>query len=109
MDLTDEETLFKRCKGFQFISQAFFIACAANFGIEILKNTFKELNNNLNLKNNFHEAKSFKMSSITDIIQEIINRGYLVNGLEVRQGWREIHSPEDIQTAEKEIAKLDQT
>ena len=90
---------------YEFIGIAYF----SEKGTEILKNTFKELNNNLNLKNNFHEAKSFKMSSITDIIQEIINRGYLVNGLEVRQGWREIHSPEDIQTAEKEIAKLDQT
>lgn len=90
---------------YEFIGIAYF----SEKGTEILKNTFKELNNNLNLKNNFHEAKSFKMSSITDIIQEIINRGYLVNGLEVRQGWREIHSPEDIQTAEKEIETLDQT
>ena len=48
------------------------------------------------------------MASITDMIQEIIDRGYLVNGIEIRQGWREIHSPNDIQTVEKEIKSLDQ-
>ena len=89
---------------YEFIGIAYF----SNKGAEILKNIFIELNNNLNLKNNFQEAKSFEMASITDMIQEIIDRGYLVNGIEIRQGWREIHSPNDIQTVEKEIKSLDQ-
>ena len=89
---------------YEFIGIAYF----SNKGAEILKNIFLELNNNLNSKNNFQEAKSFEMASITDMIQEIIDRGYLVNGIEIRQGWREIHSPNDIQTVEKEIKSLDQ-
>src|ERR1041384_3242842 len=36
---TEFDTLFRRCTGFQPISAAFLIACAANFGVVTLKNT----------------------------------------------------------------------
>src|SRR5215470_2621955 len=38
-DPTEFDTLFRRCTGFQPISCAFLIACAANFGVVTLKNT----------------------------------------------------------------------
>src|SRR3954451_17592445 len=38
-DPTEFDTLFNRCTGFQPISCAFLIACAANFGVVMLKNT----------------------------------------------------------------------
>src|SRR6185436_5511515 len=37
---TERDTLFSRCSGFQPESCAVRIACAANFGVVILKNTF---------------------------------------------------------------------
>src|SRR4029453_16192732 len=37
--VTDEETLFRYCTGFQPISTALRMDCAANFGIDILKKT----------------------------------------------------------------------
>jgi len=86
---------------YEFIGMAYF----SNKGVEILKTIFEELNSNL--KNKFQEADSFEIASITDMIQEIIDRGYYVNGMEISQGWREIHSPTDLDIVEKEIETLD--
>src|SRR4051812_45557651 len=36
---TEFETLLRKCSGFQPISAAFLMACAANFGVVTLKNT----------------------------------------------------------------------
>ena len=36
---TEADTLLRRCSGFQPISATFLIACAANFGVVMLKNT----------------------------------------------------------------------
>ncbi len=49
----------------------------------------------------FHEAIDFKNASITDILQEIIDRGYKVHYFEVSDGWIEIHNQEDLKYAEK--------
>ena len=35
----EAETLLRKCSGFQPISAIFLIACAANFGVVMLKNT----------------------------------------------------------------------
>jgi phosphoenolpyruvate phosphomutase len=56
-------------------------------------------------KGRFHEAESFAMASITDFIQELIDRGFEVNGLEVFKGWMEIHYLEDVQLASRELAE----
>jgi phosphoenolpyruvate phosphomutase len=56
-------------------------------------------------KGRFHEAESFAMASITDFIQELIDRGFKVNGLEVFKGWMEIHNLEDVQLASRELAE----
>ena len=54
----------------------------------------------------FHEAQSWERASITDILQEMVDRGFPVHGLETSRGWMEIHRPEDLQKAESEIASL---
>jgi len=59
----------------------------------------------LTTKGRFHEAESFGMASITDFIQELIDREFTVNGLEVFKGWMEIHTPEDVKLAERELAE----
>jgi phosphoenolpyruvate phosphomutase len=55
------------------------------------------------VKGRFHEAVSFEKADMTDYIQELIDRGFTVNGLEVFKGWMEIHSQEDVQLAEMEL------
>lgn len=52
----------------------------------------------------FHEAISFEQAAITDMLQELVDRGFPVMGLEVFKGWMEIHSLEDVRTAESELA-----
>src|SRR5688572_8967565 len=39
VEATEDETLFRYCTGFQPMSAALRIACAANFGMEMLKKT----------------------------------------------------------------------
>ena len=54
----------------------------------------------------FHEATSFAQAGITDIVQELIDRGFPVHGLEVHKGWREIHTRKDVEIAEAEMQAL---
>jgi len=51
----------------------------------------------------FHEADSFEQAAITDMFQELIDRGFPVHGLEVHKGWREIHTHSDVEVAEQEM------
>ena len=56
-----------------------------------------------NVHGAFHEADSFAQATISDFLQEIINRGFSVYGLEVYKGWMEVHNQADIDTAGKEL------
>ena len=52
---------------------------------------------------NYHgklqEADNINQFKFTDLIQEMIDRGYVANFLEIHKGWLEIHSTEDIKLA----------
>ena len=52
----------------------------------------------------FHEADSFAQAGVTDLLQEVIDRGFAVHGLEVFQGWMEIHKKEDVEIATAELS-----
>ena len=54
----------------------------------------------------FHEAPSFQQAGITDMVQELMDRGFPVHGLEIRQGWREIHTQRDVEIAEAEMTAM---
>ena len=45
------------------------------------------------------EAANINQFKFTDLIQEMIDRGYVANFLEIHKGWLEIHSTEDIKLA----------
>ncbi len=47
----------------------------------------------------FHEAADTRKASFTDLIQEVIDRGYPVHALETSSGWMEIHSFDDYREA----------
>ena len=52
-----------------------------------------------NYQGKFQEAKDISKLKFTDLIQEMIDRGYAVHFLEIHKGWLEIHSKEDIELA----------
>lgn len=54
----------------------------------------------------FHEAENIYQANLTDMIQEIIDRGYPVKALKVYKGWMEIHNEHDLDLA-REIYKND--
>ncbi len=57
-----------------------------------------------NHKGRFHEAESFEKASITDMLQEMIDRGFKVSLCETNKGWMEIHNELYYKKACEELA-----
>lgn len=55
----------------------------------------------------FQEAPSFERARITDLLQEVVDRGYEVRAIEVAHGWMEIRSQADVAIAARELADRD--
>jgi phosphoenolpyruvate phosphomutase len=85
---------------FEFIGLAHF----SEKGAETIKKVYEDCRRNAN--GPFHEAESFDSASIIDLIQEVIDRGFTVNALDVYKGWIEIHNLEDVEIAEREVLPL---
>jgi phosphoenolpyruvate phosphomutase len=49
----------------------------------------------------FQEAGSARAASFTDVVQELIDRGYPVGCVEVSSGWMEVHSLDDYKLAHR--------
>jgi phosphoenolpyruvate phosphomutase len=82
----------------EFIGIAYFSA----EGAKNLKKVYDDCQKNRSGR--FHEAVDLKHASITDILQEMIDRGYKVHHFEVMDGWIEIHNKDDLKYAEKILA-----
>jgi phosphoenolpyruvate phosphomutase len=82
---------------YEFTGLAYF----SEYGVEIIRRIYNECK--IGHKGSFHEAKSFEKASFIDLIQEVIDRGFRVDILEVHKGWFEIHNRKDIEIAEKLI------
>lgn len=90
----------KNHSDYEFVGLAYF----SERGAEILKKVYDDCRENH--EGGFHESKSFDQASITDIIQEIIDRGFTVYGQEAYKGWMEIHDREDKEKAEEMVKSL---
>ena len=66
-------------------------------GAEQLIQTYEDCVKNYHGK--LQEADNINQFKFTDLIQEMIDRGYVANFLEIHKGWLEIHSTEDIELA----------
>jgi len=44
----------------------------------------------------FHEAREFEKAYLTDMIQELINRGYNVGPVKIKGGWHELDTLQDL-------------
>jgi len=89
------KNISKNDADYEFIGIAIF----SKKGAEILKKVYEDCKKTV--KARFHEADSFDQASDLDIFQEIIDRGFTVNALEVYKGWIEIHNKKDIEFAKK--------
>lgn len=52
-----------------------------------------------NFQGKIQEAETMSKFRFTDLIQEMIERGFSVHYLEIHKGWLEVHLPEDIDLA----------
>lgn len=82
---------------YEFAGMAFF----SERGSQILREVYDEAKSQN--KAPFQEAESFQQAAIIDIIQEVIDQGFTVQGLELSQGWIEVHDREDVTAAEEEL------
>jgi len=89
---------FKNAFG-EFLGVAYF----SRKGAKILKDVFYDLLQyyNENSHKTFHTAESFKKAYLTDMLQEIINRGYSVDLVQIKGNWTEIDIPRDLTVSEQ--------
>lgn len=83
---------------YEFIGMAYF----SEEGARILRKVYHDCL--ATVDGPFHEADSFDRAGVTDLLQEVIDRGFAVHGLEVFQGWMEIHKNEDVEIAAVELS-----
>tara|TARA_B100000959_G_scaffold225037_1_gene239018 strand:- start:3777 stop:4532 length:756 start_codon:yes stop_codon:yes gene_type:complete len=83
----------------EFIGMAFF----SERGAKVLISVFSELKEYYakNPAKSFHTAKTFKQAYMTDMIQELVNRGYLVDIVGVSGRWAEIDTSWDLEVVRK--------
>ena len=55
----------------------------------------------------FHDATSFEKAYLTDMLQELIDRGYHVQNVDIKGGWMEIDTPQDLEKARKIWTEID--
>ncbi len=68
-------------------------------GAEQLIETYNDIVKNYH--GQFQESEDISRLSLTDLIQEMIDRGFIVHYMEIHKGWLEIHNAEHIALAEK--------
>jgi len=87
-----------RTASHEFVGIVFFSAR----GADILRQVYRD---SLELYKDgpFHDAMHITKASLTDMLQELIDRGFPVNALEVNNGWIEIQNRKDLESAEEMI------
>ncbi len=68
-------------------------------GAEQFLQTYEDCAKNYHGK--FQESEDITWFKFTDLIQEMIDRGYAIHFLEIHKGWLEIHRTEDIELANR--------
>ena len=56
----------------------------------------------------FHHAASFRKAYMTDMIQELVDRGMTVASVDIEGGWSEIDTPQDLERARKLFGRWQQ-
>ena len=69
-------------------------------GAEILKETYHDVLEKT-AGGRFQRAPSIDKAYLTDMVQELIDRGYIVRSVDIRGGWQEIDTPQDLDRARR--------
>ena len=69
--------------------------------VETLKSVYSEVKVAFKDKP-FHNAANIQKAYLTDMIQELIDRNYLVKNIDINGEWFEIDTPQDLERARKE-------
>ncbi len=67
-------------------------------GVQILKSNYGRVANQYRNRP-FQQAASLGKAYLTDMLQELINMGYVICNVDIRGGWMEIDTPEDLEKA----------
>lgn len=68
-------------------------------GAEILKDVYSCVSVEFD-KKRFHQAATIHKAYLTDMIQELIDRGYGVSSVDIAGEWQEIDTPQDLERAQ---------
>jgi len=72
-------------------------------GAEILKTNYKRVVRQF-VNTQFHAAPSVEKAYLTDMLQELIDQGYIVSNIDIKGQWMEIDTVEDINKAREQWA-----
>ena len=64
-------------------------------GAEIVRSNYQTVINEYHSKR-FQNAASVEQAYLTDMMQELIDRGYIIGNVDISGGWREIDTSEDL-------------
>ncbi len=84
----------------EFIGLAMF----SSQGTELFKQAYREAQKN-QIAGGFHESVGLKQATLTDLIQDLIDKGQEVQSVPTYKGWLDVDSFEDYQKAWAEISK----
>ena len=79
------------------------LAKFAKRGAEILRSTYGRITNQYHNRP-FQQAASTKKAYLTDMIQELIDMSYAVSTVDIKGGWVEVDTPEDLEKAKSQFA-----
>lgn len=71
-------------------------------GAEILRSNYVRAMNQYHNRP-FQQAASLKKAYLTDMIQELIDMGYVISNVDIKGGWVEIDTPEDLERAKSQF------
>lgn len=66
-------------------------------GTQIWREHFSQLNSKLDPDQPFQNAKAWRKAYVTDMLQDLIDRGVDVHSALIRRGWAELDTPEDVE------------
>jgi phosphoenolpyruvate phosphomutase len=76
-------------------------------GLRSLKEIWRELTHT-QADQPFHEADCLKRASLTDLLQELVDRGREIHGMVIEHGWSEIYSLDDYERIKNYFARQEE-
>ena len=81
-----------------------FIGCMrlSQKGCRIIRESFHEVKNQYSPRG-FQQSKSFEQAYLTDILQEMVDKGVNINIIPIQKNWIEVDTGEDYEYAKAEF------